>query len=181
MASDELARVPTEWTDESRLEAARVARTSRRWNEQIASEASTFSGLLLDLYETATTVQIQVAHRRQHSGVIVEVGRDFVTVAAPQLSRSILPLRSIGSIQVSSAVAQIGSVSDRETAGTTLVDTLAHFAAGRIHVRYLTITSDQVRSGTITSVGADLITIALDADSGTVFVPVDQLTEVTVG
>lgn len=180
MSSDELSRTLSEWSDDARLEAARQQRATQRWNEQVSAETATFTGLLIDLYETSTSVQLQGAHGRKHSGQIVEVGSDFVAVAALERPRVLVPLSCVGSVQVSTDARRLGVISDRPSDGALFADVLGELSAHRMHIRFLTKQSDQVRSGTISSAGADIITVSLDSPTETVFVPIKQITELSV-
>src|SRR5687767_6923954 len=90
----------TRFVGEGAVEHAARSRSRARWQRQLAIEEGTWRGLLCDLAETAAPVVIDTHVGRRLQGIVVAVGRDFVTVTTLSGGHFVLATAAISGIHL---------------------------------------------------------------------------------
>lgn len=169
------------WTAEGRSDETRASRERERWMARQAAEEAVFSGVLLDLAEAGTTVVATTASGHRHRGT-VEVASNALCLLRTEAGIEVL-LRPRGIVSIrthlESGTAGLG---DRRTRpGPSIHDALDLACAER---RRVTIWSSGAReglTGTLVSLGADVVALELDGSRETAFVPLESVDEVILG
>jgi hypothetical protein len=163
-AADALVAEFARWAADQRVGQAATARSRERWLRQQAAETATMVGTLVDLAEEGADVAVVVGARTV-TGRLTGVGRDGFVVAEPSGAATVVPLARLGALRVAGRRSGTGEASgERRAAGEWRVtDALAALAADRSQVR-LGLTGGETMTGTVLSVGEDVMTLQLPAD-----------------
>jgi hypothetical protein len=156
--------------DDARAAEHRRARTSERLLRTAAEESATFAGSLLDLAEQGRSVRITTASRRRHVGPIRMVGLDFLVVADAWVA--LATVASVGVVEGGGA-----ATGDRPGTDLLLVEALARVAPERPQLAVVT-SGGEVVAGRLLAVGADVLTLRLEGEGGTAYVPAAAVLEV---
>ena len=156
--------------DDARAAEHRRARTGERLLRTAAEESATFAGSLLDLAERGRSVRITTASRRRHVGSIQLVGLDFLVVADAWVA--LAAVTSVGVVEGGAT-----ATGDRPATDLLLVEALARVAPERPGLAVVT-SGGEVVAGRLLAVGADVLTLRLDGDGGTAYVPAAAVLEV---
>jgi hypothetical protein len=81
-SADAILSAFARWSAQARVRQEAAGRARERWLHQQATEAATFTGTLLDVAESHTTVTVLTGQRR-FSGRLVGVGRDLCVLEDP--------------------------------------------------------------------------------------------------
>jgi hypothetical protein len=162
-------------------EAARE-RSQERTLRDVAEQEATWTGICVDLAERGTPVVVRTASGRLHRGRVSGVGRDFVVLrghdAAPPTFVSISMVASLRPQPGARTSDASGHRPPPRDVGLAAV--LAALAAERPRVQ-VTALGDEPLAGRLRSVGADVLTIAMDGDHDLVaHVPLATVTEIVV-
>lgn len=171
------------WAAEARQAEAARQRSARRWQEQLAAEEMTFSGLLVDLMERQSHVRLTTSSGRHHGGVIVQAGLDFCALAAEGRSTVAISTRALTAVQVEGPSRKVGKAGRREpdSSAGSLGEMLAFLSADQPRIRYVLQGISDPYAGVLRAIGEDIITIETEAAPvQTIFVPLSQLTEVSL-
>jgi hypothetical protein len=166
--------VATAWTAE-----AAASRSRQRWLRQVADESATFAGMLLDLAERGAPLVVQGRGGRRHRGTVLAVGADFAG------------LRTEGGVDLLLAFSGIASVRSDGGGLTPSGDRIATFelglaeaiaAVGSDRPRVLLVTTADADglSGELRAVGRDVVTLRLDGDGSTIYVPMASIAELRI-
>lgn len=171
-----------EWTSEARIEQAKAGRQSRRWQNDLLGEEAKFSGLLTDLAERHSLVSINTEGGRRLTGSIHELGSDFVAIRNIGQTPTYVRLRAIIAVEVDGTPQQIGTPSARENTSLRTLDmVISELAEENTPIRFATKNAIELRSGTLTSSGIDVVTLELVGPPvRTLFVAADQLSEIAI-
>jgi hypothetical protein len=156
--------------DDARAAEHRRARSSERALRTAAEESATFPGSLLDLAEQGRSVRVATASRRRHVGPISLVGLDFLVVGDAWIA--LTAVASVGVVEGAGA-----ATGDRRGTDLLLVEALARVAPERPQLAVAT-SGGEVVTGRLLAVGADVLTLRLDGDGGTAYVPAAAVLEV---
>lgn len=159
-----------ELLDDARADEHRRARATERLLRTAAEESATLAGTLLDLAERGTSVRIATASRRRHVGPVQLVGLDFVVVGDAWIA--LAAVASVGVVD-GGAIA----TGDRHATDLMLVEALGRVAAERPDLA-VTTAGGEVAGGRLLAVGADVLTLRLDGDGATAYVPAAAVLEV---
>lgn len=182
MDNESLNRTLREWTTDARIEQARKDRQSRQWQTRFAAEEARFGGLLVDLYERNEAISLTTESGRLITGVITELGADFVCITNLQGTHTYLRLPSITSIELNEPGGGQTTPSLRVIDEQRDLETLTgELAEEKAHIRFVTKNSNDVRSGTLRSAGVDMLTIEIaGSPNRTLFIAADQLSEIAI-
>jgi len=162
--AEELVAAFARWAAGERSAAAARGRTQERWLRQVATEAATFGGLLVDLAEGRAAVVLTVAGER-HAGSVVGVAADFCVLTDQAGALQLVALRAVSSLRT--GITRTGSepAGDRPAAiSLHLADALAALAADRAPVRL--VLSDGGRAlGDLVATSTDVVTLRVGSPS----------------
>lgn len=166
------------WTAEGRSDETRHSRERERWMALQAAEEATFSGVLLDLAESGTTVAVTTASGRRHRGTI-ELVSSALCVLLTDGGAEVL-LRPSGIVNVRPHLdSRAPGLGDRRTRpGPSIHDALGLACAERLRVTIWSSGGREGLSGILVSVGADVVLVELDGSSESAYVPLDSVDEV---
>ena len=159
-----------ELLDDARTAEDRRARRSERLLRTAAEESATLAGSLLDLAERGAPVRIATASKRRHVGRIQLVGLDFLVVGDAWIA-----LAAVATVGVVEGGAT--ATGDRPGTDLLLIEALARVAPERPQLAVVT-RGGEVAAGRLLAVGADVLTLRLDGDGGTAYVPAAAVLEV---
>jgi hypothetical protein len=165
---------------DARVDEAVRTRSRERWLRRQAEEESTVVGVLADLRDAATTVEVHTRGGGLHRAVVRSVGVDHVVLADVHgRGEIVVTLSALASVRTAPGVAPV--LGDRVAAGTAhLADVLAVLAERRTEVRVVTRAGD-VAAGAVRSVGDDVLVIgSRDASPAVAYVPLTAISEVVV-
>jgi hypothetical protein len=162
-AADLLVASFARWAAAERVGAAAQSRSRERWLRQQAAETATLVGTVVDLAEQRADVAVLVG-ARTIGGRIVGVGRDGLVMAEASGAATVVPLDRVVAVRVAGRRTGTGEATGgRRAAGEwRVVDALAALAAERSPVR-LGVTGGEILSGTVLTVGEDVLTVQLAA------------------
>lgn len=138
-------------------------RVRERGLRQAAEEASTLSGLVLDLSERQAQVGVRTSTGRTHRGRIVAVGRDFFVVRDGSAPPVFVPFAALIALRPTGPVSGDNDGDRPAPLDLSFVALLGELAAERSRVQVVTGDGDAT-SGTLRAMGADVLTIAVDAE-----------------
>ncbi len=151
-----------ELLDEGRTGDRVAARSRERWLRRAAEEGATWAGLLVDLAERGAAVVIHTQAGRRHHGVLVSVGADYCVVRTDIGAEPHLRLDALASVRIGSGERHAVPAGDRRP----VVDLLFIEALGRVVEErprlVLVMRGGDQMAGELRSVGADVVTLALD-------------------
>ena len=159
-----------ELLDDARADEHRRARTTERLLRSAAEEGATLAGSLLDLAERGRSVRIATSSRRRHVGPVQLVGLDFLVVGDAWIA--LASVTSVGVVEGGPTAA-----GDRSATDLRLVEALTRIAAERPQLAVVT-GGGEIVAGRLLAVGADVLTLRLDGDGGTAYVPAAAVLEV---
>ena len=162
-------------------EAAGAERASTRMLREAAEQEATFIGSLVDIAERGGSVVVRAGASRSHRGKVRAVGRDFVILQEGDGAPALLALGSIASVREVDVTGHDTAGQRRAPVGASLRTLLARLAAERPLVQVRCAGDDVALLGALRAVGADVVTLRLEADSrATVLVPLHAVTEVVL-
>lgn len=164
------------WASEQRADDAATQRSRERWLLQQAEEGARLSGLLVDLAERAASTVIQTSSGRTRAGRIAAVAHDFVVVRNAD-DDVFIPMSAIASIKVEAETAPLATSTRSATLPTTFVNVIAGLAGERPRVRLDVRGHQELVTGELRSVGADVVTVKLDGPTGNAYVPIGAIVE----
>jgi hypothetical protein len=167
------------WAAAARIDEAAMARGRERWLLQLAEDEATLGGVLLDLAERRATAALRTRVGRSHTGAIEVVGADFVAIRIVS-GVVLLPHASLTMVRPGPGARPV--VGDRVVPSEVrFVEVVRELAADREQVRVV-VDGGEVVSGTLHSVGVDVLALRADGDPPTtVHVPVTAVSEVGLG
>ena len=181
LLDSDLAGRLEQWAGEARVEDSARRRTRERWLRQQAEEEGNLVGVLVDLGERAVPVAVHSAYGRMHHGVVRAVGADFLLLNPDRATSVFVALHAVASIRTGPG--QPPAVGDRLVrTRLSIVEVLVRFAADRERVSLVTGGDGQSISGTVRSVGQDVVTVGLDGSdrAGAAYVPLAAIREIVV-
>lgn len=171
------------WAADARVDEAAAERARAGWVRRQGEEEATLAGLLVDVAESGTPVAVDVAGAGRLTGRVLHVGADHVGLALDHGPEAVVVLDALGWVvprpgsgPTTSASRPVGA---RSAGRHGLGDALAGLAADRPRVQ-LHLRQGDARTGRLVAVGADVVTLGLDADAGTVHAPLAAVTVVVV-
>lgn len=138
-------------------------RVRERGLRRAAEEESTLSGLVLDLSELQAQVGVRTTTGRTHRGRIIAVGRDFFVVRDGHAPPVFVPLGALVALRPTGPVPGDTAGSRPAPLDLSFVGVLGELAAERSRVQVVTGDGDAT-SGTLRAMGADVLTLAVDAE-----------------
>jgi hypothetical protein len=165
---------------DARVDAAARTRSRERWLRRQAEEETTLAGVLADLRDQATAVEVHTRGGGRYRAVVRALGADHVVLAdAHGRGQVLVPLAALRSVRTSPGVTPV--LGDRTTFGAALLtDAFAELADERAEIRVVTDGVD-VAAGTVRSVGQDVVVVASrEAPAVVVYVPLDAISAVVV-
>lgn len=169
------------WAVEARVDDGARRRIDERWLLQQAEEEGTFAGALADLAERRVPVAVHTRAGSRHFGRIDVVGVDFFGVRSASGSEALIAVEVVSSLRTRPGEPR--TLGDR-TVSThlSLAEVLARLAGDRERVMVVH-EKDQTVSGTLQSVGDDVVVLRLDGGGphGIAYLPVRAVAEVIVG
>lgn len=168
---DELLRL----LDEARADERSDSRQRERRLRQVAEEAATLAGTLLDLAEHGTPVTVRTASGRSHHGSVRLVASDFCVVGEVWVA-----LRAITTVRPDPGQQNEAAAGDRPSLDLLLSEALSRIAPERPRIALVARNGDVV-AGELRSVGADVVTLRLDGDQGACYVSTSAIGEVLPG
>jgi hypothetical protein len=180
-AGDELdpTREADRWLAEQLVEdAVRSRRRAADLRDQAAQEG-TLRGVLVDLAERARPVVLRTVAGTEHRVALTVVGRDVVAGRTMRGEHATAGLDAVASVRAEPGAAP--SIGDRQVdQSTTLVGHLHELASVRPDI-VATLRDGSRLSGTLTTVGIDVLTIQLhDSDHSAVHVALGALADLVV-
>lgn len=173
---DDLVADLTRFLAEQRADAAAAARARERWLRQAADEEAQLAGVLLDLAERADTVMVQGVGGRTHRGRVRGVGEDFVALRTGRTD-VLIPYDAVVAVRAEGRPTS-GAVR-AQALDLALPEALSAVAGDR--PRVLVVSRDGTGlSGSLRSVGRDVLTLRLAEAGGTVYVPIASIAEVSL-
>lgn len=165
------------WVADLRVDDAARQRARRHWLRASASEEASLAGVFADLAEHGATVTVTTMSRRQHTGVAVVLGGDFVGLRTGPARHVVVALPAINAVRTAPETPAVPG--DRTTAATILLsDVLVALAAERARVGILTGT-DELVTGELRSVGTDVVVLRPSPDgTAMAYVALGAITEV---
>lgn len=169
------------WIADARVDQSADERSRERWLTTAADADATFSGVLLELAERGAAVTVAtVAGRRVH-GTVSVLGCDFASIRRRDADEVLVSLGAVTSLRTSPGV--VPAVGERVvTTDLRLGDVLAELLADRVRVHLVVGDGRDPVSGTLRSVGQDLVTVRGDGpDQGLSYVPLRAVVELVLG
>ncbi|MCU1353194.1 MAG: hypothetical protein JWM05_2403 [Acidimicrobiales bacterium] len=177
-AADWLGGRLERWLAEQRVADAADERRREGWLRRLAAEQGTMAGVLVDLAERERPVVLHVHPGRRCRGTIRTVGRDFVGLGTEGCERVLLATRAISSVRPEPSTP--ASVGHRAVhVATSLADVLQTLAGDQPHVAVTTLDGGAV-TGSLRSVGDDVLVVKPDGGEGVVYVCLAQVAGITV-
>jgi len=170
------------WAAEARVDDAARRRSRERWLLQSAEEGGTLAGVLADLAERSSTVTVRTSAGRRHTGHIRALGADFVALTTTAGDDVLVATGAVSSVRTQAAHAPVGDRPVRSALG--LAEALAGLAAERDRALLVTRDGGDTVTGTVRTVGRDVVVVRLDGDAppvGTAYLPLATIGEVVVG
>ena len=169
------------WTADTRVEDAARSRVRERWMRQQAEEDARFVGLALDLSEGGTGVIVRTTTGHTLRGRIAAVAIDFCVLRNDGGPPTLLAFSTIATLRPEQGH-RAGEASSERAAplSATLAHLLAGLAGERPRVRLVVDGGGEALVGELRSVGADVATMRLDGDGGTVYVRLGSVRETTL-
>jgi len=163
------------WVAETQVDDAIELRRRSAWLRRQTDEESTLTGVLIDLAERGRAVTVHLANGRRHRGTIAAVGRDVVELRSTVGERVVVALDALDSVRPSDAAPVPGD--GPVPRDVTLVERVRRLADQRERV-LLVGRNGEATSGEITSVGRDVVRVALDG-GGLAYVSLAAVAEVS--
>ena len=159
-------------------ESAR-ARARTYWLRRQAEDEGTFVGVLADLADRRRAVVVHLHNGRRHRGEIRVLGADFIALETANHTSVIVHHRSVASVRT--AAGEPATVGDRSVVtDVALAETLGALAEERPRVLLIgDDATDSVR-GELRRAGRDVLTVRLDGDGGTAYVPLSSVAEISL-
>ncbi|MGI8756417.1 MAG: hypothetical protein ACR2MB_11275 [Acidimicrobiales bacterium] len=162
--------------DERQAEAVADRRRSH-WLGRQASASGNLAGLLEDLGEREQLVTVTTCCARPLRGVVTTLGLDFCALRGSSGDLTLVALRSISSLRPEPGTGH--PVGDRDVSSpATLAGVLGDLAAERTAASVHTL-ADEALTGTLQSVGIDLLTVATAAGDA-IAVPLAAIADVVL-
>ena len=176
---DLLARLDR-WVAAARTAEAAASRARQRWLRQVADESATFAGLLLDLAERGSPVVVQGQGGRRHRGTVLAVGIDFAALRTEGGVDVLLAFSAIASMRPDGRVVDSPTGDRVPTFELGMAEAVAAVGSDRPRVLLVTTADADGVAGELRSVGRDVVTIRLDGDGGTAYVPMSAIAELRI-
>lgn len=170
-----------ELLDEGRVEDHSATRSRERSLHRAAAEGATLAGLLVDLAERGAAVVVHTAAGRRHNGVLGVVAGDYCLMRCDRGPDLHVRLDAITTVRPHQGAHHDVPAGDRAPAADQLlVEVLGRLVDERPRVVLVTRGGEQI-AGELRSVGADVVTLALDGGHNQLcFVSVAAITEALV-
>jgi hypothetical protein len=175
---DLLARLDR-WVAAARTAEAAASRARERWLRQVADESATFAGVLLDLAERGAPVVVQGRGGRRHRGTVLAVGVDFAALRTEGGADVLLAFSGIASVRPDDRL-DTPSGDRVATFDLGLAEAIAAVGADRPRVLLVTAADGDGVAGELRSVGRDVVTLRLDGDGSTAYVPMASIAELRI-
>lgn len=151
-----------ELLDQSRMGERVATRIRERALCRAAEEGATFAGLLVDLAERGSTVVVHTVTGRRHHGGLVVVGADYCVIRTASGAEPHLRLDCLATVLPSQDERHAPPTGDRApVVDQLLVEVLGRAVDQRPRVVLIVRGGGRV-AGELRSVGADVVTVALD-------------------
>ncbi len=159
------------WAADARVELAARRRARERWLRQQAEEEANFAGVLLDLGEKGVEVALHTRAGRVHRGRVGVVGADFVGLLPPHGASAgggagevLVALDGVSSVRLGAGDRPV--TGDRVVASRlSLAEVITGLAAEREKVVLVLADGGEAVTGTLQSVGQDVVVVRLDEGS----------------
>lgn len=170
------------WAGEARSADAVTARSRQQWLRRQAVEEATFAGVALDLAEQSATLVLETVAGRAHRGRLVGVARDFAVLRTEgRALTTIVPWAAVASLRPRREGPGPDPGPRSVPLDLSLVDVLAVMAGSRPRVMIGFSQGQDLVSGELRSVGADMIILRVDAEPPvTLYVRLASVTEVSL-
>ncbi len=169
-----------ELVDQGRTGERTAARSRERALRRAAEEGATLAGLLVDLVERGSSVVMHTVTGRRHSGTLVALGTDYCVVHTASGADPHLRLDALASVRPGRDQRHAPPAGDRRPVlDRLLVEVLGRLVDERPRLVLVSRGGAQV-AGELRSVGADVVTLALDAGRDLCFVATATITEAVV-
>ncbi|MGH9182312.1 MAG: hypothetical protein ACRDZ9_00545 [Acidimicrobiales bacterium] len=153
-----------ELLDESRAGERAAARQRERSLRWLAQEEASLEGTLVDLAERGSAVTVRSGAGPAHHGWVLGVGGDFCVVRGESGAHVYLRLDAVTTVRPRAGTAHPPATGTRRPpADRLLLEVLGRVVADRPRVGVVTRGGEAV-AGELRSVGADVLTVALDGD-----------------
>jgi hypothetical protein len=175
---DLLARLDR-WVASARTAEAAASRARERWLRQVADESATFAGVLLDLAERGAPVVVQGRGGRRHRGTVLAVGFDFAALHTESGADVLLAFAGIASVRPDRRLDTPSG--DRVTTFELgFAEAIAAVGTDRPRVLLVTASDGDGVTGELRSVGRDVVTVRMDGDGSTAYVPMTSIAELRI-
>ena len=164
------------WVAETQVDDAIELRRRSAWLRRQADEEATMTGVLVDLAEHGRAVTLYLGNGRRHRGTIAAVGRDVVELRSTVGERVVVALDALDSVRPSTDADAVPGDGPVPT-DVRLVERVRRLAEQRERV-LIVGRNGEATSGEITSVGRDVVRVALDG-GGLAYVSLTALAEVS--
>jgi len=165
------------WLAGLRADTGADQRRRASWLSRQAEEEATLLGVLADLAERGRPAVVDVAGGRRHRGVVGIVGEDFVGLRTEGGTPVLVARAAITGVRP--APGDTGAVGDRRLAPqVTLAGVLSSIAGSGARLVLVPFGGGEPIAGELRSVGTDVMALRLDADGGSVHVPLAAVAEV---
>ena len=172
------------WAADARAREAAGARSRERWLRAQAEEEATLAGVLTRLAERGDTVVVTTVAGRRHRGAVSGVGTDFVALAGPAGTTTLVTLAGLVAARVVDDgvgprpwAPATGEGGPDGALGVRLADVLAQAAGQRPRVAVQAGAAAIV--GDLRSVGADVVTVRPDGGAGLTYVGLASVSEIS--
>ncbi len=165
----------TDLVDDAIATASADARTAQRWAATIDEESATWRGAWIDLAETGRAVTFTTALGQTHTLALTAVGNDVIVGTTNDGRRVYVPLSNV-ELVLTTRRASLGSERNVEPA-VSLQSLLFEEAGANPTVRVLTLSGASI-TGTLSSVGVDVITLLPRDATTTTAISLSRIAEV---
>ena len=162
---DDLLSSLSRWAGDQRAAEAAAARAREHWLRQQSGEASTLSGLLVDLAEARAEILIGT-DGRVHQGQLRAAGQDVVVLEHSSGAVTLIAVQAVRTLQLAPPLVGGGPSGSRSPAARlSLAGMLDALAAEHTPVR-IELMGGKMVTGSLQGVGADLMTVRVNGQPG---------------
>lgn len=179
LLGDRMTVLLERFAQSARVDEAARRRARERWLLQAAEEGGTLAGVLADLAERGIGVSLRTTGGRRHGGHVRAIGADFVALDSTAGGQALVALAAISSVRAQPGAAP--PAGDRTVRSVlALAEVLAGLAAERERVVVVSLDGGDAVTGTVRSLGRDVVTLTVDGavPATTAYVPLATVGEV---
>lgn len=168
---------------DARAEQAAARRRREHWLQRQANDEASLVGVLVDLAERGDAVAVHARAGRVHHGCIEVVGADFILLGRGELPCVVVALTAVSAVTTQSGT-PIATGARKVVAVRTLAQLVEGLCGGRERVTLVVDDGRYTVTGTLWSLGQDVVTVRLDsatvADRRTAYLPLVAISELVL-